>query len=102
MSSLLIRFPVSSGVLYFRCIEGVLHHRDERLLGERLVLVLDGVLALAERERDAEPAARDLVERLADDADVLRLLRLTPVEVGARRELEREHLPLECRGPRLA
>ena len=49
-----------------------------------------------------EPVAGDFVQRVADHADVLRLLRLSPVEVGARRELERQRLRLERGRPGLA
>ena len=43
----------------------------------------------------AEPVPCDLVERVADHADCLRLLRLAAVEVGAAGKLERQHLGLE-------
>ncbi len=62
-----------------------------------VVLLLDRVGRVAERERDREPVARHLVERVADDADVLRLLGLAAVEVGGRGKLERQRLAFEHR-----
>src|SRR5688500_2181914 len=79
-------------VLHLLGVEAVLQHRDEGVLGQLLVLVLLRLGALAERERETKAVARHLVERVADDGDVLRLLSLAAVEVRARRELECQRL----------
>ena len=72
-------------LLHFLGVERVLEHRDERVLGQLVVLGVGlAPRRLAERE-PTQPVAGDLVQRLADDADVLRLLGLAAVEVGARR-----------------
>ena len=42
------------------------------------------------RSSRREPPAGDLVERIADEREVLRLLDLGPVEAGGRRELDRD------------
>ena len=63
--------------------------------------VVDVVLGLAGLEHDGELAPGDLVERVAQQADVLRLGDLAAVEVGARGELERERVAREVGRRRL-
>src|SRR5439155_539097 len=60
----------------------------ELLAAFALVLVPD-------REREREPAARDLVERIREERRVLRLLGELAVERGVRRELDRKRVSLE-------
>ena len=59
-------------------------------------------VALADRKREREPPARDLVEGVGEHRHVLRLLRELAVERRARGELERERVARELRRSRLA
>src|SRR5437763_8040740 len=81
----------SSFALPFSRVERLLHQLEDPLLAGRSFELLAGfALALvSNREREREPAARDLVERVREERGVLRLLGELAVERRVRRELDR-------------
>src|SRR5438093_793214 len=81
-------------------VEGLLQQRHEVVLRHRLV-VLDRGGLVARLEDDRELATGDLVERIPQEADVARLRDLLAMEVGSRRELERERVACELGRGRL-
>ena len=53
-------------------------------------------------KHELQPATRDVVEGVGEKARVLRVADEVEVELGARRELERERVAAEVGGMRLA
>src|SRR5579884_4299156 len=82
-------------------VEGALHQLENVLLADGLVRALVAASVLAELELDRQLAPRDLVERLAEQGRVLRVLGQLQVERGRLRELQRERVAREGRGVRL-
>src|SRR5918999_4762982 len=68
-------------VVHLSGVEGLLQRADPLVLGHGLVvLALLACLGVARLEHDREPAARHLVQRLAQQAEVLRLRDLLAME----------------------
>ena len=84
-------------LLNLRGVERVLEQGEEVVLGRRLVSSGRRGTRLADRRRDREPSAGDLVQRLAQHDEVALLLGLAPVEVGRRRELDRQRVVRRAR-----
>src|SRR5581483_7818418 len=89
-------------LLSYARVEGLLHQLEDPLLAGGAVVVLDLELVCPDRERDRKLASRHLVERVAEQGRVLRILGELAVEAGARRELDRQRVAVELRGSRLA
>src|SRR5262249_25720069 len=96
----LLARPRERSVLDFARVERALDELDDLFLGRRPVgLLRSRLLVWALRAGHPELAAGHLVERLDEEAGVLRLLGLLPVERRLRRELERERVSVELRRP---
>src|SRR2546427_9492203 len=94
----------SSFALPFSRAERLLHQLEDPLLARRAfeLLAVAAFVLFPDREREREPAARDLVERIGQHRRVLRLLGELAVERRVRRELDRERVSLEIGRTRLA
>src|SRR5690348_7116315 len=83
-------------------IESLLEELEDLLLACRLLTLARGGLArLAELEGELEPTPGHVVERVGEEVRVLRLARQVEVELGRRRELERERVSAEVGRMRL-
>ena len=78
-------------------VERLLEQLEDPLLAGRLVVGRRRLARLAEREREREPAAGDVVERVGEQRRVLRVAGEVEVELRARRELERERVAARAR-----
>src|SRR5262249_14300544 len=84
-------------------VERLLDQRDEVVLACRLLVVWLGVAAVrSELERERQPAAGHLVERVGEQCRVLRLLRELAVERRVAWKLERQRVVREPGRLRLA